>query len=60
MNEQPSETPEAIKLQRDIIVPICQQAQERVDYLERVINLLIAAGHVYQDRVKQAEELAKP
>lgn len=56
MKEQ---TPEQIKAQRDVLLTIEGQAQKRHEKSERVIRLLIAAGHVHEDKVEQARALAE-
>lgn len=52
------ETPEEIKQQRDVLLTIEGTAQKREQELQMTIALLITAGHVTEERVGQARNLA--
>lgn len=56
MKEQ---TSEEIKQERDALLSIVKGAQQRESEAERVIKLLLTAGHVNELRVDQARELAQ-
>jgi hypothetical protein len=53
------QTPDEIKTERDVLLQVVQGAQQREQESERTIQLLLIAGHVKEDRVNQARELAK-
>jgi len=52
-------TLEEITQERDALLSIVEGAQRRERESERTIQLLVIAGHVKEDRVNQARELAK-
>lgn len=48
-----------IKNERDVLLSIVESAQRRELEANRTIELLVLAGHVKEDRVAQARELAR-
>lgn len=56
MNDDDLET---IKAQRDVLIKSLESAELRALEAERIIQLLILAGHVKSARVDQARDLAQ-
>jgi hypothetical protein len=54
-----TETPEEIKQERDALLTINGAAQKREEEWKMIMDLLILAGHVTQERVEQARKLVR-
>lgn len=48
------------QVERNILIRIAEEAQAREGLLKRSIDLLLAAGHLSQERLDQAKALATP
>lgn len=48
------------QVERNLLIRLAEEAQAREGLLKRSIELLLAAGHLSQERLDQAKALATP
>lgn len=55
-----NQTPEQVRNERDALLSVVKASQEIAETSKRIIELLLVAGYVTQERVDQARKLAGP